>query len=503
MSERPRTRVVIAGGGTAGWTAAAALSRKLGPLLDITLVESEQIGTVGVGEATIPPMRVFHKLLGIDEAAFMRATQATFKLGIAFEDWGRIGERYIHSFGRAGQSGWLTEFHSFWLEGVARGLDVPLGAFCLELQAAEAGRFATAPDSDINFAYHLDAGLYARFLREFSERHGVRRVEGRIESVRQQGESGDIEALQLDGARTIEGDFFIDCTGFRGLLIEQTLQAGYDDWRAYLPCDSAVAVQTETVAAPRPYTRSMARQAGWQWQIPLQHRVGNGLVYCSEYQTDDAARDALLSQLEGRPLIEPRLLRFTGGRRRVAWKRNCVALGLASGFIEPLESTSIHLFMVGVTRLMQHFPFDGVSPAYVARFNELTRIEMEKVRDFIVLHYHATQREDTPFWRHCRQMPIPDSLAQRIALFRDEGYAYQEDGELFRVDSWTQVMLGQGIRPRRHHRLPALMRDEEMRAMFAQLSGGIRETVSRMPTHQAFIDRYCKAGPPTEVILPG
>jgi len=486
-------RIVIAGGGTAGWIAAAALSKKLGELLDITLVESEQIGTVGVGEATIPPLRSFHKLLGIDEQLFMRTTQATAKLGIAFENWGRQGDRYMHSFGRTGTSAWLCDFHHFWLRGREMGFDSEIGDFCLEFQAAEAGKFATSPKSEINFAYHLDAGLYAKFLRKFSEDLGTRRVEGKIREIRQNGESGFIESLVLEDGRVIEGDLFIDCTGFRGLLIEQTLKTGYEDWSRWLPCDSAVPVQTTATGPALPYTRSIARDAGWQWRIPLQQRVGNGLVYCSRYLSDDEATALLLDNIDGEAITEPRVIRFKTGRRRKVWNKNCVALGLASGFVEPLESTSIHLIVTGVTRLMQLFPFDGVSRALVDEYNELSRNELENIRDFIVLHYHVTQREGSPFWRYCKNMEVPESLDHRIRLFRERAHAFQADGELFRVDSWVQVMLGQGLIPESYHPLPRLMAEREMHQLQESIRARIARAVSSLPDHQAFIDRYCKA----------
>ena len=493
MNARGKYRVVIAGGGTAGWIAAAALSKKLGELLDITLVESEAIGTVGVGEATIPPMRVFHKLLGIDEREFMRATSATFKLGIEFEHWGEQGERYIHAFGKNGRESWLAEFHHFWLRGLERGMDSEIGDYCFELQAAKQGRFGVGPQSNINYAYHLDAGLYAKFLRRFSEQLGVRRSEGKIERVEQCPQSGNIQALQLDNGTRIEGELFIDCTGFRGLLIEQTLHSGYEDWSHWLPCDSAVALQTESVGAMLPYTRSIARDSGWQWRIPLQHRTGNGLVYCSQHMSDDDARAQLLENLDGKPVTDPRLIRFRTGRRRKAWHKNVIALGLASGFIEPLESTSIHLVITGVTRLLQNFPLQGISAATVDYYNRETREELEKIRDFIVLHYHLTRRQDSAFWRYCGDMEIPQTLAERMALFRETARAYQAEGELFRVDSWVQVMIGQGLLPQSHHPLPNMMSDEELRGFLGGLRENIQRAVAQLPAHGAFVQDYCRA----------
>jgi tryptophan halogenase len=486
-------KVVIAGGGTAGWLAAAALSHQLGKVLDITLIESDEIGTIGVGEATIPPIRVFHKLLQIDEREFMRATAATFKLGISFENWARKGDRYIHSFGRNGKPTWMCEFHNFWLRSLELGVKSELGEYCFELQAAKAGKFATAPQLDINFAYHFDAGQYAKFLRKFAEGHGIRRVEGKIREVKQHSESGFIESLVLHSGEVVAGDLFIDCTGFRGLLIEQTLKTGYEDWSQWLPCDSAAAVQTELTGPAPPYTRSIAHDAGWRWCIPLQHRVGNGLVFSSQHLGDDAAKEELLRSIDGAPVNAPRVLKFQTGRRRQVWNKNCVALGLASGFIEPLESTSIHLMMVGVTRLLHLFPYSGVKQSSIDQYNEGARIEMEKTRDFVVLHYHATQRDDSPFWRHCRDMAIPETLARRIQLFKDSAYAYQSAEELFRVDSWSQVMLGQRIMPSSYHPAARVLGDQELTKFLAEFRASIEQTVARMPAHQDFVNQYCKA----------
>ena len=493
MNTKAVNRIVIAGGGTAGWLAAAALSHQLGSVLDITLIESDEIGTIGVGEATIPPIRVFHKLLQIDEQEFMRATAATFKLGILFENWARKNDRYVHSFGRNGKPTWLCEFHNFWLRSVELGVKSELGDYCFELQAAKAGKFATAPNLDINYAYHFDAGQYGKFLRAFAERRGIRRVEGKIKEVRQHGETGFIESLVLQSGQVVDGDLFIDCTGFRGLLIEQTLASGYEDWSNWLPCDSAVAVQTELIGPAPPVTRSIAHDAGWRWCIPLQHRVGNGLVFASRFLDDESAKRELLASIAGPPLMQPRVLRFTTGRRKVTWNKNCVALGLSSGFIEPLESTSIHLMMVGVTRLMHLFPFGGIKQSAIDLYNEGTRIEMEKTRDFIVLHYHATQRDDSAFWRHCRDMPIPDTLRERIRLFKENAYAYQGDSELFRVDSWTQVMLGQRITPGPYHPAARVLGDNELLKFLADYRSSIAETVAKMPVHQDFVNQYCKA----------
>jgi tryptophan 7-halogenase len=488
-------KVVIAGGGTAGWVAASILSKQLGPLLDITLVESEDIGTVGVGESSIPPIRSFHKVAGVDEREFMRATQASFKLGILFENWGERGDSYIHSFGTLGKGTWMADFHHIWMQARERGLAGELGDYCFELKAAKAWKFALSEKYSINYAYHLDAGLYARYLRKFCEAGGVKRVEGKIGQVLQHPDSGFIRALKMESGQEVEGDFFIDCTGFRGLLIEQTLKAGYEDWTHWLPTDSALAVQTESVGPAPPFTLARAHEAGWQWRIPLQHRVGNGLVYCSRYMPDDTALEKLRTGVEGRMLIEPRLIRYRAGRRLKVWDKNCVALGLASGFVEPLESTSIHLIMTCVLRLMRLFPFSGVSDALVRQFNQQSRDELEKIRDFIILHYKLTERTDSPFWNYCREMTVPDTLAHRIALFRDSAIAYHAVDELFGVDSWVQVMLGQRLKPAGYHHVAGMMNDDQLRKSLMALKMSIDKTLERMPAHQEFVDKYCKAEP--------
>ena len=480
-------RVVIAGGGTAGWTVAAALVKNLGPLLAITLVESDAIGTVGVGESTIPTARRFHELIGLDEQAFVRATGASFKLGIAFEDWARVGDRYFHSFGVTGPSTWMADFQHMWLEAREQGFAGELGDYCLELQAAKEGKFQGGRGSPLNYAYHLDATAYGQFLRGIAEPQGVRRVEGKIAEVKVAPDSGFIEALVLESGETVEGDLFIDCTGFRGLLIEGALATGWDDWSHWLPTDSALAVQTEAVGPARPYTRAVAHPAGWQWQIPLQHRVGNGLVYCSRFMSDDEAQALLAERVEGPMLTEPRLIRFKAGSRKKERHKNCVAIGLASGFVEPLESTSIHLIMIAVTRLMQLFPFGGVNEAVAERYNDVARREIEGIRDFIILHYYLNER-DEPFWQECRSLDIPASLAERIALFREGANAYQAADELFRTDSWVQVMLGQRLTPRSHHAMGQLMSPERLRTALAGAAEKVRQAVARLPAHQAFLD---------------
>ena len=488
-------KVVIAGGGAAGWIAAAALSQQFSNLIEITLIESDEIGTVGVGEASIPPMRTFHNLLRIDEQEFMRATEATFKLAIGFENWSNIGDRYMHAFGKVGKETWLCEFHHFWLRGLELGINAELGAYSLEHQAAKANKFANSPQLNINYAYHLDATLYARFLRKMAERNGIKRVEGKIKTVSQHPESGFIESLTLESGQTITGDLFIDCTGFRGLLIEQTLKTGYEDWSHWLPCNSAVAVQTASIRAPTPYTSTIADKVGWRWRIPLQHRVGNGLVYSDVHMSDDAATQTLLDAIEGNTINQPRVIKFITGRRRLMWNKNCIALGLSSGFVEPLESTSIHLIMMGVTRLMQMFPFNGVSQTFVDRYNAIAQVELEKIRDFIVLHYNATQREDTSFWKHCKHMQIPDSLQERLQLFLEAGHTFQAETELFRVDNWIQVLFGQGLKPKDYHHFVREMKDRDLAGFLDSLRTSISKTVATLPSHQDFINHYCKTQP--------
>ena len=487
MNVRPKTRVVIAGGGTAGWLAAAVLTRQLGAIVDVVLVESEEIGTVGVGESTIPTVRAFHALIGLDEQAFVQATGASFKLGISFEDWARTGDRYIHSFGDLGRSTWMGDFHHFWLEARAQGFAEDLGAYNLEHRAAEAGRFSTGSQPPLNYAYHFDAGRYARYLRERCEASGLTRIEGRIAHVERAAGSGHLAALILADGRRVPGDLFLDCTGFRALLIGETLGVGFEDWSHWLPTDRALPVQTAAVEPARPYTRAIAHEAGWQWRIPLQHRMGNGLVYCSDHLSDDEAQARLYASVQGERLVEPPPIRFRTGRRLRAWEENCIALSLASGFVEPLESTSIHLIMIALTRLLQVFPADGISPAAVARFNEQSRREIEGVRDFVILHYHLNQRSE-PFWRRCREMTLPDSLTERIALFAEGAHAYQDSHDLFRVASWVQVMLGQRLEPHRHHPLGRIMEAEQLKRALADLSAGVTRAVARLPFHQAFLD---------------
>ena len=488
-----KTKVVVAGGGTAGWLTAFSLVTRLGKLLDITLVESDQIGTVGVGEATIPTMRTFHGLIGIDEKEFMAATQATFKLGIQFDNWGQQGDSFFHSFGEIGQRSWMAEFHEFWMEAKAQGFGGSLDEYCLELKAAKANKFSTmAGKKPVNFAYHMNATAYAAYLRQKSEKAGVKRIEGRIKHV-QNDEAGNISSLLLEDGKPVLGDVFIDCTGFRGLLIGDNLDVGYEDWSHWLAADSAIAVQTQAVEAPRPYTRAIAHSAGWQWRIPLQNRVGNGIVYASQFLSDDEAQDTLLANLTGQTITEPRQLRFKTGRRKKAWHKNCIAIGLSSGFLEPLESTSIHLVTTAILRLMKLFPFGGNTTMLAEQFNREAQLELETVRDFVILHYHQTQRNDSAFWDHYRSMAVPDSLVHRMAMFRENGYAWPDDVGLFRVDSWVQVMMGQGLMPKQHHGAGGVLPADGLKQQMMTLRNMIDNSVSQMPAHGDFIQSYCPA----------
>ena len=492
MEHQKIKHVVIAGGGTAGWMAAAAVSKLLGKTVKVSLVESEEIGTVGVGEATIPTLLTLHELLKIKEQDFISAVGGTFKLGISFENWHDVGKDYIHSFGYTGKDCWAAGFQHFWLKGKELGISKDFGEYCNEWAAAKQNRFAVLPNQNLNYAYHFDSSRYAAFLRKIAEEHGAVRVEGKIEAVQQHEQTGFITGLRLEDGQQIDGDFFVDCTGFRGLLIEQTLHAGYDDWQHWLPCDSALAVQTENVQPPIPYTRSIAHEAGWQWRIPLQHRTGNGLVYCSKFWSRDEAEAKLRGNLEGEMVTEPRPIKFQTGTRRRHWVKNCVAVGLSSGFMEPLESTSIHLIQRSIVRFMQMFPSDGVRQPDIDEFNSQMKFEIENIRDFIILHYHVTNRTDTPFWRHCRTMEIPESLQHRIDLFKETGRVFKVPTELFGENSWTQVMLGQGLSPEQYHPIVNMMDEQELRDFLGGIHGSVERLVSQLPEHQRFIDHYCR-----------
>ncbi len=487
---KKKQRLVIAGGGTAGWMAAAAFTRLLGKEVDVTLIESSEIGTVGVGEATIPTLVFFHKLLKINEQEFMAQTNATFKLGINFENWKELEHAYLHAFGVTGKDCWAAGFQHFWMRGLKEGIATDFGDYCLERKAAEANKFAHLPNNGLNYAYHIDATRYAAFLRNLAEKEGLRRIDSTINEVTTREQDGFITSLTLASGEVVEGDFFIDCTGFKGLLIEKALHTGYEDWSHWLPCDSAVAVQTESVGDPIPYTRCIAHEAGWQWRIPLQNRVGNGMVFCSNYFSDDEVIEKLLNNVEGKPLNNPKVIHFRTGRRRKQWNRNCLALGLASGFLEPLESTSIHLIQQGIVRFLRMFPTAGIVQEDIDEFNRQADFDIEHIRDFIILHYHVTNRTDSPFWRHCRQMDIPASLRHRIDLFKKTGRVFREGSELF-DDSWQQVMIGQGLTPQSYHPIVDTMSRQELETLLNGIKQGIEKTVAKLPPHQDYITRFC------------
>lgn len=492
----PVTKIVIVGGGTAGWMTAAAIMRVLGamPGLSVTLVESEAIGTVGVGEATIPQIIGFNRLLGLDEMQFMRETRATYKLGIEFVDWLRPGHSYVHPFGSFGIDMLGIEFQHFWLRGAGLGESAPIDAYSIAAVAAKAGKFGwprpdnpRSPLSKLSYAFQFDAGRYARFLRAFAENAGASRVEGRIVDVRQDGETGFVTGVVLDDGREVTGELFIDCSGFRSLLLGQTLGVPFTDWSRWLPCDSAVAIPCELGGENAPLTRSTARSAGWQWRIPLQHRIGNGHVFSSAHIDRSAATDLLLANLDGKPLADPNHLAFRAGHRARAWEKNVVGLGLAAGFLEPLESTSIHLVQSGIARLMALFPDTGFSAVERDRFNRETEREYRDIRDFLVLHYRASEREDSEFWRYCRNLQAPDSLAEKLEMFASSGRIFRENNELFTEDSWLSVMLSQGVMPRAYHPAAWMLDADETRQRLAHIRTAIAQTVAQLPTQAEFL----------------
>lgn len=490
---QPIKHVVIAGGGTAGWIAAALLNKVLGKVINVTLIESSQIGTVGVGEATIPAIIQLNNALGINEQHFINATNATIKLGIEFENWKTPAHSYMHAFGSLGKHFPFCDFYNFWLKGQTQGNKDDFWDFSLNYQAAKYNKFApinTIPNTSLpglSYAYHFDASLYAEFLKHLATERGVKHLDAKISEVKQCPSSGHVQSLTLDNGSSISGDLFLDCTGLRALLIEQTLNTGFVDWSHYLPCDSAIAVQTASNNELKPYTRSIAHSAGWQWQIPLQHRMGNGLVYASRHLSDEQAKQLLLENLPAEPITEPRLIKFKTGRRVKQWYKNVVAVGLSSGFLEPLESTSIHLIQSAVTRLITLFPHNGISDALVNAFNQQSITEIEHIRDFIILHYKLTERTDSPFWRQCQQMSIPDSLKNKIELFKQTGKLIRQDDELFAEVAWQQVMIGQGLIPDDYGALADSLTDEQLTELFNNLKTLINSTVGQLPNHAVFL----------------
>jgi tryptophan halogenase len=500
MTLAPVRNIVVVGGGTAGWMTAAALSRLLNASYTIRLVESDAIGIIGVGEATIPNIRNFNTALEIDENEFLKATQGTFKLGIEFVNWGAVGDRYTHGFGKIGQELAGVPFHHYWLRLRRDGASGELDPYSINTVAPKQAKFMRprmdmpgSPLSDIAYAFHFDASLYARFLRTYAEKRGVIRTEGKIVQVLQREPDGSIDALVLESGEKVHGDFFIDCSGIAALLIEKTLKSGYEDWRHWLPCDTAIAVPCASVQPLLPLTRSTAHTAGWQWRIPLQHRIGNGHVYSSRFMGEDEATHILMNNLDAEPLAAPRTIRYVPGRRKKCWVRNCVAVGLSAGFFEPIESTNIHLIQTAVARIVTFFPHAGMDAADIAEYNAQTQYEYERIRDFIILHYKATQRDDSPFWNYTRTMEIPDALQRKMDLYASNGRVFRDGNELFAELSWLQVMQGQRIEPKGYHPLADLPTKEEAAAIVADVEGVIQKCVAVMPTHAGFIAANCAA----------
>lgn len=487
-------RIVIVGGGSAGWMSAAALSKIT--RTPIVLIESDAIGTVGVGEATIPQIRTFNRALGIDEREFVRETKATFKLGIRFVGWNGEGSDYLHAFGQVGQHTGIAPFHHLWLRARAMGFAEPVGDYSLNDVAARKGKMAMPggglPSQGVNmpWAYHFDASLYAAYLRRLSEQRGVTRIEGTVENVHVSRSGRSVESVRLADGQTINGDFFIDCSGFRGLLISQVQGSKFDDWSHWLPCDSAQAVPCQSGREITPFTMSTAHEAGWQWRIPLQHRIGNGIVYCSKFMADEDARAHLLASLDGKPEAEPRQLRFTTGTRRKHWIGNCLAVGLSAGFLEPLESTSLHLIQYSVARFMAMLPRRQLNPAIEGAFNQETSRQWLRVRDFLILHYWANERFGEPFWDACRSAELPETLSKKIEQFRASGHFVREEEELFTEVGWTQVFLGQGILPRSWHPVADEISETELRNMLGEISTRNLQLAEAMAPHDKFVEHF-------------
>ena len=491
---QPIRKILIVGGGSAGWMTAAALSANLAQGCEIALIESEEIGTVGVGEATIPSILSFNRLLGIDEAEFLRETKGSFKLGIEFAGWHRPDSGYFHPFGSFGRDIEGVNFHQLWLKLRGEAGIGPIADYSPSTVAARAAAFGPpvgdprSPLSGMAYAYHIDATLYAAFLRRRAEADGVARVEGRIVSV-ERTDNGHVAAVVLDDGRRVEGDLFIDCSGFCSLLLGDAMGVGFEDWSHWLPCDRAIAVPTERTEPVLPYTRATAHQAGWQWRIPLQHRTGNGVVYCSRFLDDDAAERLLLSRLDSAPTAAPRRLSFTAGQRERMWEGNVVAIGLSGGFLEPLESTSIHLIQQGISKLFALFPDRDFSKVERDEYNRQMTDNYRSIRDFIILHYHATARDDSPFWDHVRTMDVPDSLTRKLDLFRHKGRVFRYEDELFAMPSWVAVLLGQGVDPVGHDPVADALDEERLAVALRQMRSATAAAVAGLPSHGAVLGR--------------
>lgn len=488
-------KVVILGGGTAGWMSAALIKKLLGSSINVELVESDDIGTVGVGEATIPPIKLFNSVLGINEAEFLRETKATIKLAIKFDNWKNIGDSYYHTFGSAGKSLAFCQFHHLHRRTQLLGNKSSIWEYDLNYLCSESGKFAHINSQDpileLPNAYHFDATLYAAFLRKFCEKIGVKRTEGMVQDATQCELTGNIKSLLLKGGAKVEGDLFIDCSGMAAFLIEKKLSTGYEDWSHWLRCDRALAVPSERFEKTLPYTRSIAHGAGWQWRIPLQHRNGNGLVYSGNHYSDDEAAGILLGNLETKALAEPKLIRYKTGRRLKQWNKNVIAIGLSSGFLEPLESTSIHLIQSAIVRLLHLFPHNGINESSVNEYNRQSKVEFEQIRDFIILHYKVNERTDTQFWRDLREMEVPESLMQKIKVFADNGSLFRERNDLFLESSWLQVMLGQGITPKDYHPVANNIPEAKLLVMLNKIKDIKQEAADNLPSHDEFINRVC------------
>lgn len=500
--QSPIRRVVIVGGGTAGWMTAAALAKVLQNRFELELVESDEIGIVGVGEATIPMIRLYNQILEINEDEFVRATKASFKLGIEFVNWSEPGSRYIHGFGHFGRKLWTTDFHQVWLKMWLEGKAPDLEAYSINRMACHADRFMrpatdmpNSPLSEIVYAFHFDASLYAQFLRGYAEARGVRRTEGRIQEVERDPVTGMLSSVRLQSGQQVSGDLFIDCSGFRSLLLGQTLGVPYEDWSEWLPMNRAVAVPCEPAGRFTPYTRATAHGAGWQWRIPLQHRTGNGHVFCKEFMSEDEATQILLNNLDGPARADPRVIQFVTGKRQRCWDRNVIAVGLSSGFLEPLESTSIHLIQTAIDKIIDFFPHSGFSARDIDEFNRQMDFEFQSVRDFIILHYKLTQREDTAFWKSRKYMAVPQSLTDKLSLYESSGRIFRHHTELFTPVGWLQVMHGQGLRPKGYHPLVDLYPEEELKRFLGGIEMVIQKCVAAMPSHREFVDQIRAHGP--------
>ena len=493
-------RILIAGGGSSGWMTAALLARMFQGLYEVVLVESEDIGTIGVGEATIPAIKKYNELLGLDENEFMQRTQGSFKLGIQFENWQRQGESYIHGFGVIGQDWEWLRMHHYWLHAHSQGRAGDFADYSINTAAALKNRFVRAqakmgdsPLGHIAHAFHMDASLFARFLSGYAQDRGVRRREGKIVDVTLRADDGFIESVTMDDGEVIGADLFVDCSGFRGLFINQALGVGFEDWSHWLPCDRAVAVPCERSEAFTPYTRSIAHSAGWQWRIPLQHRTGNGHVFSTRFMDDAEAERILLANIDGEPRANPFKVDFKAGKRKQLWHKNCVAIGLAGGFLEPLESTSLHLVQSGIIRLMRLLPDGGFHQSNIDEFNRQTDFEYERIRDFIILHYKATERDDSPFWDYCRTMEVPETLQRKIDLWMANARIFREDEELFSEESWIQVFIGQGMIPRGYDPMVRIKSDAQINQFLGNIQSVIGKCVDVMPSHAEYVAKTCLA----------